>query len=78
MQCNCEKESIKSILYGSGMKRLITTALQLCIGTTLLAQGWVADEASKDNSGGVFSGIMGLFLLIGAIWFFGYIMDKIS
>lgn len=61
-----------------GMKRLITTALQLCIGTTLLAQGWVADEASKDNSGGVFSGIMGLFLLIGAIWFFGYIMDKIS
>lgn len=60
------------------MKRLIATILQITISTTLLAQGWVMDEASKDNSGGIFSGIMGLFVLIGVIWFVGYLMDKRS
>ena len=60
------------------MKRLITTILQINISTTLLAQGWVMDEASKDNSGGIFSGIMGLFVLIGVVWLVGYLMDKRS
>lgn len=58
--------------------RITTIIISLFISSTICAQGWVMDEASKDDSGGIFSGIMGLFLLIGVIWFIGYIMDKIS
>lgn len=44
----------------------------------VVAQGWVTDEASKDNSGGIFSGVLGILLLLGVIWLIGYIGDKIQ
>ena len=44
----------------------------------VVAQGWVTDEVSKDNSGGIFSGILGFLLLLGVIWVIGYIGDKIN
>ena len=50
----------------------------LLICNLLSAQGWVTDEASKDDSGGVFSGIFGLAVLLGFIWIISYFMDKIS
>lgn len=60
------------------MKKLLAIFFSLSMRVTLFAQGWVIDEVSKDDSGGIFSGIMGVFLLIGLVWFIGYIMDKKS
>ena len=58
------------------MKKLLAIFFSLSMRVTLFAHGWVIDEVSKDDSGGIFSGIMGVFLLIGLVWFIGYIMDK--
>ncbi len=58
--------------------RLCTLSFFLVIEYKALAQGWVTDEASKDNSGGIFSGIIGLALLLGVIWFIGYVVDMIK
>lgn len=44
----------------------------------MFAQGWVTDDAVKDSSGGIFTGILGLLLLLGLIWVIGYLMDKKS
>lgn len=52
--------------------------LFLLIECKAIAQGWVTDEVSKDNSGGFFSGIIGLVLLLGLIWIIGYGVDKIK
>lgn len=60
------------------MKKFIMLPFLLLICNSISAQGWVTDEASKDNSGGVFSGIFGLLLLFGLIWFIGHVMDIIS
>lgn len=60
------------------MRKVLTLTLLLAYSITLFAQGWVVDEASKDNSGGVFSGILGFVLLIGVVWLIGYISDIIS
>lgn len=58
--------------------RLCTLSLFLVIKYKALAQGWVTDEASKDNSGGIFSGVMGLALLLGVIWLIGYVVGMIN
>ena len=57
--------------------RLCTLSFFLVIEYKAMAQGWVTDEVSKDNSGGIFSGILGFILLIGIIWFVGYVGDVI-
>ena len=46
------------------MKKLLAIFFSLSMRVTLFAQGCVIDEVSKDDSGGIFSGIMGVFLLI--------------
>ena len=43
------------------MKKLLAIFFSLSMRVTLFAQGWVIDEVSKDDSGGIFSGIMGVF-----------------
>lgn len=58
--------------------RLYALTYFLVITYKVLAQGWVTDEATKDDSGGIFSGILGLVLLLGFIWLIGHIMDNIS
>ncbi len=58
------------------MKRILILAIFLGVGVIIHAQGWVVDEASKDDSGGIFSGIFGFILLLGVIWLIGNIIDK--
>ena len=60
------------------MKRYINILTIILVSLSVNAQGWVVDEASKDDSGGVFSGILGFVLLIGVVWIIGYVSDKIS
>jgi len=56
--------------------RLCTLSLFLVIEYKAIAQGWVVDEVSKENSGGIFSGLIGFLLLMGVIWLIAYIIDK--
>ena len=60
------------------MKRFIIILTILLVSLSGNAQGWIIDEASKENSGGIFSGLLGFVLLIGVVWFIGYISDIIS
>lgn len=50
------------------MRKLLLAILVLSMKLSLYAQGWVVDEVSKDNSGGIFSGILGVLLFLGLIW----------
>lgn len=59
-------------------KRLFAGLLTFLLTVHLFAQSWVIDETSKDNSGGIFTGIIGLILLLGIIWVVGYIFDQIK
>lgn len=59
-------------------KRLFAGIMAFLLPMLLFAQGWVIDETSKDNSGGIFSGIIGFILLLGIIWVIGYIFDQIK
>lgn len=59
-------------------KRLFAGLIFLLLPVLLFAQSWVIDETSKDNSGGIFSGIIGFILLLGIIWVIGYIFDQIK
>ena len=58
--------------------RLCTFSFFLVIEYKAVAQGWMVDEVSKENSGGIFSGILGLILLLGVIWLIGYVGDVIN
>ena len=58
------------------MRKFLITTFLLSLNVYLHAQGWVIDEASKDNSGGIFSGVFGLLLFFGMIWLIGYIVHK--
>lgn len=57
-------------------KRLLACLMAFLPPVLLFAQSWVIDEASKDNSGGIFSGVLGGLLLLGVIWVIGYVIDK--
>ena len=57
-------------------KRLLACLMVFLPPVLLFAQSWVIDEASKDNSGGIFSGVLGGLLLLGVIWVIGYVIDK--
>lgn len=59
-------------------KRLFAGLMAFLLPMLLFAQSWVIDETSKDNSGGIFSGIIGFILLLGIIWVIGYIFDQIK
>ncbi len=59
-------------------KRLFAGLMFFLLPVLLFAQSWVIDETSKDNSGGIFSGIIGFILLLGVIWVVGYIFDQIK
>ena len=58
--------------------KIIKTVLLLFVNNTMSAQGWVTDDAVKDSSDGIFTGIFGFLLLLLFIWVIGYLMDKKS
>lgn len=60
------------------MKRMVIIYFLLICNISTFAQGWVTDDAVKDSSDGVFTGIFGVLLLLGLIWVIGYLMDKKS
>lgn len=60
------------------MKRIIIIYLLLICNFSTFAQGWVTDDAVKDSSDGIFTGIFGFLLLLGVVWVIGYLMDKKS
>ena len=59
-------------------KRLFVGLMAFLLPVLLFAQSWVIDETSKENSGGIFSGIIGFILLLGIIWVIGYFFDQIK
>ena len=50
------------------MKRMVIIYFLLICNISTFAQGWVTDDAVKDSSDGVFTGIFGVLLLLGLIW----------
>lgn len=56
------------------MKRMVIIYFLLICNISTFAQGWVTDDAVKDSSDGVFTGIFGVLLLLGLIWVIGYLM----
>ena len=58
------------------MRKLLLAVLVLFVKLSLYAQGWVVDETSKDNSGGIFSGILGVLLFLGLIWLLGTLFGR--
>ena len=60
------------------MKRIVIIYFLLICNVSTFAQGWVTDDAVKDSSDGVFTGIFGVLLFLGLIWVIGYLMDKKS
>lgn len=59
-------------------KRLFAGLMFFLLPVHLFAQSWVIDETSKENSGGIFSGIIGFILLLGIIWVIGFFFDQIK
>lgn len=60
------------------MKRIVFIYLLFICNISTFAQGWVTDDAVKDSSGGVFTGILGVLLLLCLIWVMGYVMDRFN
>ena len=60
------------------MKRIVIIYFLLICNVSTFAQGWVTDDAVKDSSDGVFTGIFGVLLFLGLIWVISYLMDKKS